>query len=278
MAVVQEEVSTGAARKIARYGWQPDVPDPRDRIFNLEETVLSAGAIPGKVDLSAHMPPIYDQGQLGSCTANGIARCLEYEAMRQGEPAVTPSRLFIYYNERVIEGSVNHDSGAQIRDGIKVVAKEGAPPESDWPYSDAKPGPWDHKPPPKAYSDALKHEALVYQRVVLGGPGAPLRSALAAGYPVVFGFIVPQYFEDGTWDPSQHPLRVPGPNDYFVAAHCVVITGYDFTMTRFNQWAFQCDNSWGTSWGMHGRFWMNAHWFDTHGGLTSDFWVIKKVM
>jgi C1A family cysteine protease len=239
--------------------------------------VQLATAVPGKVDLSPHMPPIYDQGQLGSCTGNGIARVLEYQSIREGEPTVTPSRLFIYYNERVIEGTVNQDAGAAIRDGIKVVASEGAPPESEWPYSDANPGPFDQKPPPNVYLDATEHEALVYQRIVLGGPGAPLRSALAAGLPIVFGFSVPAYFEDGTWDPTKEPLRVPGPNDHFIGGHCVVISGYDFTCTRFSDLAFQCENSWGASWGMNGRFWVDAHWFDANAGLASDFWVISKV-
>jgi C1A family cysteine protease len=75
------------------------------------------------------MPPVYDQGELGSCTANAIAAILEHQEMRESEGAITPSRLFIYYGERAIEGTIKEDSGAQIRDGIKVVAGEGAPPE-----------------------------------------------------------------------------------------------------------------------------------------------------
>jgi C1A family cysteine protease len=277
MAIVQEERTTLVPRKIQGYGWRPDLPDSRDRIFNLEEKVSLGSALPGSADLSPHMPPIYDQEQLGSCTGNGIARVLEYQSISEGEPAVTPSRLFIYYNERVIEGTVNQDAGAQIRDGIKVVVSEGAPPETEWPYSDANPGPFEQKPPAKAYRDAIKHEALVYKRIILGGPGAPIRSALAAGLPIVFGFSVPAYFEDGTWDPTQEPLRVPGPNDHFIGGHCVVISGYDFTGTRFKDWAFQCENSWGAGWGMNGRFWMDSHWFDANAGLASDLWVISKV-
>jgi C1A family cysteine protease len=128
------------------------------------------------------------------------------------------------------------------------------------------------------YVDATKHEALIYQRIVLGGPGAPMRSALAAGYPIVFGFSVPSYFEDGTWDPTHEPLPVPGPHDQFIGGHCVVISGYDFSRTRFPDCAFQCENSWGTGWGIGGRFWMDFHWFDAGAGLASDLWVIKRVM
>ena len=93
-------------------------------------------ALPAKADLRPHCPPVYDQGQLGSCTGNAIGGAVQFERMKQKlTPNFVPSRLFIYYNERVIENSVDTDSGAQIRDGIKVVNKLGVPTEKDWPLS-----------------------------------------------------------------------------------------------------------------------------------------------
>jgi C1A family cysteine protease len=177
----------------------------------------------------------------------------------------------------VIEGTIGQDSGAEIRDGIKVVVSQGAPPETEWPYSDANPGPFSEKPPANVYADASDHQALQYQRVVLGGPGAPLRSALAAGNPVVFGFSVPAYFEDPSWDPKTKPLPVPGSGDQFIGGHCVVLSGYDFSRKRFSVDAYQCENSWGTDWGIEGRFWMDADWFNSNSALASDFWVITRV-
>ena len=91
------------------------------------------------MDLRPECPAVYDQGQLGSCTGNAIAAAVQFDRMKQKlTPDFVPSRLFIYYCERVIEGTVGSDAGAQIRDGIKVVAKKGAPPEKDWPYDIAK--------------------------------------------------------------------------------------------------------------------------------------------
>src|SRR5437868_4542608 len=108
-------------RKIKRYGWIPDLPDRRDRIFAARPETLRA--LPPRVDLRAACPPIYDQGALGSCTAQAIAALLEFDQARQSQPvAFTPSRLFIYYNERDIEGTVDEDSGAMLRHGIKSVA------------------------------------------------------------------------------------------------------------------------------------------------------------
>ena len=116
-----------------RYGWIPDLPDHRDRKFALSAPV----PIPPAVDLRPGCPPVYDQGQLGSCTGNAIAAALEFERIKQGLPDFMPSRLFIYYNERAMEGTVASDSGAQIRDGIKSVNTQGDCPETLWPYDPA---------------------------------------------------------------------------------------------------------------------------------------------
>ena len=143
------------------YVWVPDLPDNRD--FMYAAPVENLAALPAKVDLRSKCPKeVYDQGQLGSCTANAIAGALEFDQLKQGLNAFTPSRLFIYYNERVIEHTVNEDSGAQIRDGIKSVGSIGAPPETDWPYVIAN---FAVKPPPKATHDAPLGKAVRYQRV-----------------------------------------------------------------------------------------------------------------
>src|SRR5215212_2935940 len=114
-------------RKIKRYGWIPDLPDQRDHLYFAPRPVLAK--LPKNVDLRALCPPIFDQGELGSCTANAIAAAHQFDQMKQNKPRVfTPSRLFIYYNEREIEGTVREDAGAMIRDGIKSLVKQGAAP------------------------------------------------------------------------------------------------------------------------------------------------------
>src|ERR1019366_5392071 len=114
------------------YGHIPDAPDQRDHLFSVSQpTTLSS------IDLTPQMPPVYDQGQLGSCTANAIAAALQFDGMREKHfiNSLMPSRLFIYYNERDMEGTINSDSGAQIRDGIKSVNSLGSPPEFMWSYN-----------------------------------------------------------------------------------------------------------------------------------------------
>ena len=133
-------------RKIRRYGWIPDLPDQRDHLYAAPPAFLAA--LPPSTDLRSGCPAVYDQGRLGSCTANAIGGAIEFDRMKQKLPDFVPSRLFIYYNERVIEGTVSSDSGAQIRDGIKTVASQGVCPEPDWPYDITK---FTQKPPANAW-------------------------------------------------------------------------------------------------------------------------------
>src|SRR4249920_904142 len=122
-------------RTIEGLGWLRDLPDPRDHTFEPSERLM-ASLPPRYVNLSKYYPPIYNQGGLGSCTANAIGAA--YAANRGDSPTFNPSRLFIYYNERLIEGTVAVDAGASIRDGIKSIAGWGVCDESVWPYDISK--------------------------------------------------------------------------------------------------------------------------------------------
>src|SRR4029077_2829401 len=171
----------------------PDLPDHRDFTFAAPTAVLKA--LPAKVNLHDQCPKtVYDQGQLGSCTANAIAGAIEFDQIKQKQAQATPSRLFIYYNERAMEHSVQFDAGAQIRDGIKSVAQIGACHEHLWPYDDTPPPTEDspcptckfaQKPTANCYTEALKHQVLVYRR---GSPGlSTLKKCPPRRLPVRFG-------------------------------------------------------------------------------------------
>src|SRR4051812_32123287 len=115
-----------------RFGWVPDRPDQRDLLY--AAPLREIGVLPDNADLTKQMPEVYDQGQLGSCTANAIGAAFEFGLGHQELKEFMPSRLFIYYNERAMEGTVGSDSGAMIRDGIRSVARIGVCPEDLWPY------------------------------------------------------------------------------------------------------------------------------------------------
>lgn len=251
-------------RKIKRYGWIPDLPDQRDRIFAARPATLRA--LPPRVDLGPACPPVYDQGQLGSCTAQAIAGVLQFDQAKQAQADVfTPSRLFIYYNERVIEGTVDEDAGAMLRDGIKTVAKQGAPHESLWPYVIAR---FRLKPAAAAYTDGKRHEAILYERLTQSVE--QLQACLADGYPFVFGFSVYESFETAA---VARTGRVPMPRrgEVLLGGHAVVATGYVEAERRF-----LVRNSWGASWGRVGYGTMPYEYL-LDRGLSADFWTIKLV-
>jgi C1A family cysteine protease len=250
-------------RKIARYGWIPDQPDQRDHLYAAPPQLLTA--LPASADLRPQCPPVYDQGQLGSCTANAIGGAIEFDRLKQKLPDFVPSRLFIYYNERVIEGTVRSDSGAQIRDGIKTVASQGVCPETDWPYDIAK---FEQKPAAKAYADALSDRAVSYQSLIQD-PNQ-MKGCLASGFPFVFGFTVYESFESPAVAQSGH-APMPGPSERAIGGHAVMAVGYDDS----NQW-FVIRNSWGPSWGLKGYFTL-PYAYLIQASLSSDFWTIRIV-
>ncbi|GHG49269.1 peptidase C1 [Sinomonas cellulolyticus] len=253
-----------APRAAHSYGWVPDVPDQRDYLYSVPREVL--GALPASVDLTPGCPPVYDQGQLGSCTGNSIAAALEFDADKQGIAGyTTPSRLFIYYNERVMEHTVASDSGAQIRDGVKSVGSQGACPEAEWGYDITK---FTVKPPEQCYIDAKQHRAIAYQRVSRSLP--QMQGCLADGYPFVFGFTVYESFE------SQQVAQtgvapMPGPNEQALGGHAVLAVGYDNASQTF-----RVRNSWGTGWGQAGYFTLPYQYL-LSTGLSSDFWTIRTL-
>ena len=248
--------------KIQHYGWRKDRLDPRDRKYLVEKPV----PLPPILDLRLQCPAVYDQGQLGSCTANAIAGLLEFDRLKQGLTDWTPSRLFIYYNERVMEGTADQDAGAEIRDGIKSVAAQGAPPETEWPYDISK---FTDKPSDQAYQDAMLNQALQYysidQNLTL------LKTSLVQGFPFAFGFVVYQSFES---DQVAQDGMVPMPKHWFdtpVGGHAVEAVGYNDQLHRIIG-----RNSWGPDWGDHGYFYMPYEYI-TNKNLASDFWNIKLV-
>jgi len=272
----KSEPAAARSRKIARYGWKPDLPDQRDYSYAVPH--LTAAALPVRVDLRSRCPKtVYDQGQLGSCTANAIAAAIEFDQIKEKLPQATPSRLFIYYNERVIEGtSPAVDSGAQIRDGVKSVATLGACAETAWPYSDDNKSPsacpscpYARKPSAAAVAEAARHRIKVYERLTTGQIST-LKGCLASGYPFVFGFTVYDSFESAQVAKTGI-VPMPGPQEHVLGGHAVLAVGYDDATSRFI-----VRNSWGPGWGMKGYFTL-PYLYLASAQLADDFWTIRTV-
>jgi hypothetical protein len=202
----------------------------------------------------------------GNCTANAIGAALQFDELKQKEAnPFQPSRLFIYYNERVMENTVNSDSGARIRDGIKSVAKTGYCPETEWLYDITK---FAVRPPAICYQDAKKYKALSYQRVMQSL--SQMKGCLAAGTPFVAGFSVYESIRNAEVEKTGN-IPLPQQKEALLGGHAILIVGYDDTKQVFN-----LRNSWGDGWG-DGGYGTLPYAYLSSPRLASDFWVINTV-
>jgi C1A family cysteine protease len=252
-------------RKIQRYGWQPDLPDHRD--YSFASIHHAAALLPASIDIRNKSDVPVDQGDLGSCTGNAIASIDYFVQIKTKHPyPVYPSRLAIYYGEREIEGSINEDSGAMLRDGFKVLANIGAASEKLWPYNTTK---FTHKPTKQYFTSAIKRTALKYYRIDNRNLLA-LKACLAEGFPFVFGFTVYESFES---DEATRTgiIHLPGMSEALLGGHAVMAVGYDDATQRF-----LVQNSWGTEWGDKGFFTI-PYAYLTNTNLADDFWTLRSI-
>ena len=240
------------------YLCQRDAPDPRDH----ERAAPVSAERPPVFDLRHVCPPVYNQGDLGSCTANAIAAAVEIDLRSAQRPQWMPSRLYIYYNERARLNAVATDTGGRLRDGVKSLAKLGVCPEALWRYDVAQ---FAVKPDEACYADGRMNLAAKYGRVAQTAEA--LEQVLFSGKPVLFGFSVYSGFESKRMAKTGC-LKLPGPREKLIGGHAVLCVGYDQTNKRF-----LVRNSWGIHWGLSGYFWMPYDYF-CNPNLAHDFWVI----
>jgi C1A family cysteine protease len=250
-------------RNIRRYGWKPSLPDQRDHLADASELKVL-----DEVDPRADLPDVFDQGQLGSCTANAVAAAVQYDAKLNGSDPGFLSRLWIYYYERKVEGSpADQDTGAYGRDGFKVCKTIGVPLENGWPYDIAK---FSDEPPASLAEEAQQHRISNYRSVPRNVDS--MKAVLSNRQTIAFGFTVYESFES---QEVAHTGIVPMPtrDERTLGGHEVLLVGYlknepNYALVR---------NSWGTGWGIEGYFLMPwAYILDAN--LASDFRTIRRPM
>jgi C1A family cysteine protease len=216
--------------------------------------------LPVSVDLRYRMPPVYDQGHLGSCTANAICAAIGFDL-----PGFVGSRLFVYYNERLIEGTTNSDSGALIHDGVKSLSTWGICTEEMWPYDVNR---LSVKPPENCYQAALAHHNP--KSVNIKNTLEDMKGCLSNGFPFVVGIMIYSSFETNKVA-ATGIVPMPGSKDTLLGGHAVLVCGYD---DRRQVWIVR--NSWGTRWGDRGYFYLPYNYL-LNPTLASDLWSIDFI-
>lgn len=261
--IAQPTSKKAMANRTQGYGWIPDKADARDLKYSVSQPVIKK--LPLKVDLRSQFPPVYSQGQIGSCTAQSVCAAFHFCQIKEKLYNFAPSRLFTYYTARDLEGTVNEDSGAMLRDAIKSINKFGACPESIWPYD---PNKLTVKPTATCYDTASRHTAVSYYQVSQNLN--QMKGCLAEGFPFAFGMTVYDSFEsDEVANTGIVPM--PSPEEQQVGGHAVLVVGYDDSQQRFI-----VRNSWGADWGMAGHFTL-PYAFIVNPDLATDFWTLRLV-
>ena len=202
---------------------------------------------------------IYNQGDIGSCSANVI--CNQIMSIKNYDDNTYPSRLYQYYNSRKIDGNEKFDDGCSYRSAYKSLAKYGFTDEVLWPYNTSK---FTEEPTQIAYDKS--NTTLVKRYQSLTQCLYSLQYAISQNIPVAFGTIVYENFKN-----LDKNFIVPYPLGQALGGHAMLLISYN-NETKL----FKVQNSWGTEWGdgkgccyMHYDHVLNSEW-------SFDFWCITK--
>lgn len=224
-----------------------------------------AGRLPRRVDLRPECPPVYNQHSLNSCSANAIAAALWFDLRRTRPEAPSPSRLFIYYNERVTERVVHHNVPVSLRDGYRSVARRGVCPEAMWPYRVRQ---YMRTPPRRCYAAATRERVIQYFR--LHRDLDAMRTCLAEGFPFTLGVSVHESFTSHRVARTGD-IPMPSAHDALRGGHAMLVVGYDDHERRMI-----VRNSWGRGWALDG-YCRIPYEFILHPSLSWDFWTARRI-
>jgi len=234
---------------------------PEDQLdYKTHPPLGATQKLPASIDLRSGMPPVYNQGSLGSCTANALCAIVQYD-----KPSLQGSRLFLYYNERVLINSVNFDSGAYLHDGVRTLSTFGVCSETSWPYVISQ---YTVRPPDPCYQEALNTRIRSAQNI--RNDLNSMKLSLYNNEPFVVGILVYQSFMTTR---SNGMVPMPNPSrERLMGGHAIVCCGYD---DKRQVWIMR--NSWGTGWGDGGYFYL-PYAYLTNPRLSSDLWNVQTIV
>lgn len=243
------------------YLVEKDPFDNRDLLYKNRHLIVPE-KFPSKIDLRKNCSPIVNQGNLSACTANAIVSGLREYILINDEryDLVRLSRLYLYWWERYMENTVNEDSGANLRDGMKVLQKKGVCTEDLYPYD-----PDLYRKAPSFMQNLEAHDYTIpgYQRLLSINE---IKHALLNNHIVVFSMILYKSFEKKI---TKNGI-VPHPRWYEqkLGGHAMCIVGYD---DNLNNGSFIVRNSWGKEFGDKGYCYLPY----SMSNYIMDAWTVK---
>jgi C1A family cysteine protease len=252
-----------------RFGWRPPTAQQATHFanrfaFQLAEPLF----LPASADLRGDCPPVYDQGGFSACTANAVAAMIHYFRIKDGLADLgIPSRMFIYWFERLSTGDEGSDAGGSIGSAMAVASAQGYCSEAQWPYDQANllvaPG--------EAATGAAAHHRIGAP-VPLSSLGQ-IKSALSQGQPVAFGLSLYNSFYEA--DLNQGIVPMPDTTQVCVK-HAGLFVGYNDAIQRLimrNSWGLQ--TSTGRPCGDQGYYYLPYAYIAPN--LSTDYWTLGSI-
>lgn len=248
-------------------GYRFAAPNPEIKRYAKSAARLGGKQLPPKVDLREHMTEVEHQGSTSSCVANAVAGAYEYLAKRHlGDDSYNVSRLFIYYNARYAQDWQDQDAGSFVGDAVESLKEYGACSEETWPFDEEI---LLEEPSEEAYAEAA--EFLVEDISVVPVDLNAWKSALAEGYPIIFGIPLYQSFDKG----RKGKIPMPTENEASREAHgghSMLCVGYSD-----KDQVFIVRNSWGTEWGDSGYCYIPYGYLVDEKFNDGDNWIIRQL-
>jgi len=217
------------------------VPDYRDYSYTIK---IEPDSLRESVDLRQWDSIVESQANIGSCVGNSITNAYEL-IVKQKDPDnfVELSRLFVYYNSRLIEGLEKHDAGTSIRSALKSCQIYGICTEKLWPYDVEK---FAVEPTKECYEDGLKRKITNYRRLYNLNA---IMDVLNDNYPAIVGISIYRSFY--YVNQSNPVISLPSVFEEYEGDHAVCMVGYDTSKKLF-----LIKNSFGNDWGDQGYAWL----------------------
>ena len=162
-----------------RYGALKSIPDARD--YGMASLSLPK-AIPSVIDLTEWCGQVRDQGDLGACTAFAGTAMSEFLWRRYKNQELVFSPLYLYYQERALDGDRNKgDTGSTGRTCVKALKQFGVCLKADDPYN---PTAFANPPSSGESQEALLYRSGAYHAIT---NVQDMKACLASGYGFIAG-------------------------------------------------------------------------------------------
>lgn len=238
--------------------------DDPDQVPSSTNFGFGSGNVPPSYSLVDKFPPIGDQGQYGTCVAwavgyntktmvNGLSKGYGASDLASPSKQFSPRDLFTAIDD-ANKGA--NCGGTNFNFALDLVQNRGIATLATAPYT-TNLGTCEQATLDPAWTQEAANYKFKFWRKIDASVLA-IKENISQNVPVVFGARLADNFMSHNSDEvisSATSYDNVGQHAY----HAMVIAGYDDD--KGPNGAFRCINSWGTSWGGSGYFWVDYNFF-----------------